>query len=114
MRLLTVEMPEPAIEAAVARGLLKPEDRTEAWPMIQSAYAAQLSERTLDWLIHNRVIAENQRTDTGLSQTHVVRRRAGPSVSTVAAMAAAVAQSETVTRKSLVPPSSAPMGRFAS
>ena len=37
MRLLTVEMPEPAIEAAVARGLLKPEDRTEAWTVIQSA-----------------------------------------------------------------------------
>ena len=65
MRLLTVEMPEPAIEAAVARGLLKSENRTEAWPVIQSAYAAQLSERALDWLIHNGVIAENQRTDTG-------------------------------------------------
>ena len=32
MRLFTVEVPEPSIEAAVARGLLKPEDRTEAGP----------------------------------------------------------------------------------
>jgi hypothetical protein len=32
--------------------------------VIQSAYAAQLSHRALDWLIHNGVITENQRTDT--------------------------------------------------
>jgi hypothetical protein len=34
------------------------EDRTEAWRVIQSAYAAQLSDRALDWLIHDGVIAE--------------------------------------------------------
>jgi hypothetical protein len=63
MRVLTVEMPEPAIEAAVARGLLKPEDRTEAWPVIQSVYAAQFSDAALDWLVRNEVIKGDQRAD---------------------------------------------------
>jgi hypothetical protein len=30
LRLLTVEIPEPVIEAAIARGLLKPEDCTQS------------------------------------------------------------------------------------
>ena len=47
MRLVTVEVPEAVIEAAVARGLLKPEDRAEAWPVIQGAYAAKLSDKAL-------------------------------------------------------------------
>ncbi len=64
VRLVTVEVPEPAIEAAVARGLLKPEDRAEAWPVIQGAYAAQLSDKALNWLTRNGVITEEQRTDT--------------------------------------------------
>ena len=49
--LFTVEVPEPVIEQAIARGLLKPEDRAEAWPVIQACYAAQLSDAALDWLI---------------------------------------------------------------
>jgi hypothetical protein len=45
LRLLTLEMPEPAIETAVVRGLLKPEETTQAWSVIKSVYAAQLSDR---------------------------------------------------------------------
>ena len=56
-------MPEPAIETAVARGFLKPEETTQAWSAIQSVYAAQLSDRALDWLIDNAVITTEQRTN---------------------------------------------------
>ena len=38
LRLLTLEMPEPAIETAIARGFLKPEETTQAWSVIQSVY----------------------------------------------------------------------------
>jgi hypothetical protein len=63
LRLLTVEMPETTIDAAIARGFLKPEDSTQAWAVIQSAYATQLSERALNWLTDNRVITSEQRTN---------------------------------------------------
>ena len=53
LRLLTLEMPETAIDAAVARGFLKPEDSTLAWSVIQSVYANQLSDRALNWLTDN-------------------------------------------------------------
>ncbi len=63
MRVLTVEVPEPAIEAAVARGLLKPENRDKAWAVIEACYASQLSDAALDWLVCNEVIKGEQRTD---------------------------------------------------
>jgi hypothetical protein len=62
-RLLTLEMPETAIEAAIARGLLKPEESGQAWSVIESVYAAQLSDEALSLLISNRVIAGHQRAD---------------------------------------------------
>lgn len=34
VRVLKVEVPERFIEAAIARGLLKPNDRADAWPVI--------------------------------------------------------------------------------
>jgi hypothetical protein len=65
LRLPTLEMPEPAIETAVVRGFLKPEETTQAWSVIQSVYAAQLSDRALnaalEWLIKGGVITEDQR-----------------------------------------------------
>ena len=63
LRLVTVEVPEPAIEAAVARGLLKPEDHAEAWAVVQGCYAAQLSDAALDGLISDGVIMRDQRAD---------------------------------------------------
>src|SRR6516162_8518120 len=63
LRLLTLEMPERAIDAAIARGFLKPEDSTQAWSVIQSVYATQLSERALNWLTDNAVITTEQRTN---------------------------------------------------
>jgi hypothetical protein len=45
LRLLTVEVPEPVIADAIARGLLKPEESTQAWAVIESVYAAQLSDK---------------------------------------------------------------------
>jgi hypothetical protein len=63
LRLLTLEMPETAIEAAIARGFLKPEDSTQGWSVIESVYATQLSERALDWLTDNAVITAEQRTN---------------------------------------------------
>jgi hypothetical protein len=63
LRLLTLEIPETAIAAAVARGFLKPEDSTQAWSVIQSVYATLLSERALNWLTDNGVITTEQRTN---------------------------------------------------
>jgi hypothetical protein len=63
LRLLTLEMPETAIDAAIARGFLKPEEATQAWSVIESVYATQLSERALNWLIDNAVITPEQRTN---------------------------------------------------
>ena len=63
LRLLTLEMPVPAIETAIARGFLKPEETTQAWSVIQSVYAAQLSDRALNWLTDNAVITPVQRTN---------------------------------------------------
>ena len=48
--LFAVEVPEATIEEARARGLLPPQERTKAWKVIQSCYAAQLSDAVLDWL----------------------------------------------------------------
>jgi hypothetical protein len=56
-------MPETAIDAAIARGFLIPEDSTQAWSVIQSVYATQLSERALNWLSDNAVITAEQRTN---------------------------------------------------
>jgi hypothetical protein len=44
LRLFTLEVPEDLIDQALARDLLKPEDRTDWWPVIQACYAAQLSD----------------------------------------------------------------------
>jgi hypothetical protein len=63
LRLFAVEMPEPTIEDAIARGLLKPEDRTQPWSVIRSAFAAQLSDAALNWLTDHAVITTEQRTD---------------------------------------------------
>ena len=58
LRLFTVELPEPVIEDAIARGLLKREDHTRPWPTIQSCYAALLSDAALDWLTDGGEIAK--------------------------------------------------------
>jgi hypothetical protein len=65
LRLMTVEMPEATIEHAIARGLLKPEDRTRPWSVIQVCYASLLSEKAMQWLVRNGVIKANQCGDTG-------------------------------------------------
>ena len=62
LRLLAVEIPEPVIEAAIARGLLKPEDCTQSSSVMRSAFAAQLSDTALNWLTSNAVITWEQRT----------------------------------------------------
>ena len=63
LRLLTLEMPETAIDAAIARGFVKPKDSTLAWSVIDSVYRTQLSDTALDWLTDNAVITTEQRTD---------------------------------------------------
>ena len=63
LRLLTVEIPEPVIEAAIARGLLKPEDCSQSSSVVRSAFAAQLSDTALNWLTNNAVITSEQRAD---------------------------------------------------
>ena len=62
LRLLTVEIHESVIEDAIARGLLKPEESTQAWAVIGSVYAAQLSDKALKWLTDNAVIIAEQRS----------------------------------------------------
>ena len=63
LRLLTVEIPEPVIEDAIARGLLKPEESAQAWAVIGSVYAALLSDKALKWLADNAVIIAEQRSN---------------------------------------------------
>ena len=63
LRLLTVEIPEPVIEAAIARGLLKPEDCAQSSSVMRSVFAAQLSDTALNWLTSNAVITSEQRAD---------------------------------------------------
>ena len=63
LRLLTLEIPKSAIDAAVARDFLKPEDSTQAWSVIESVYATQLSDKALNWLTDNAVITTEQRTN---------------------------------------------------
>jgi hypothetical protein len=48
LRLLTVEIPEPVIEAAIARGLLKPEDCAQSSSVMRSAtfrYGTELAHQ---------------------------------------------------------------------
>jgi hypothetical protein len=52
-----------AINAAIARGFLKPEETTRAWSVIESVYATQLSETALNWLTDNAVITTEERTN---------------------------------------------------
>jgi hypothetical protein len=61
--LLTLEMPERITEAAITRGLLKPEDRVSAWVALQAAFASMLSDNALSWLVRNGVIRSDQRAD---------------------------------------------------
>ncbi len=63
LRLMTVQMPEAAIEHAISRGLLKPEDRSKPWPVIQACYASWLSDTAMQWLIRNGVINDKERGD---------------------------------------------------
>jgi hypothetical protein len=60
LRLFTIEAPTANIEHAIARGLLKPEDRANAWWVIQACYASQLSDAALDGLIDGGVIEKKQ------------------------------------------------------
>jgi hypothetical protein len=64
LRLMTVEMPEASIEHAISRGLLKPEDCTKPWPVIQACYAALLSEKAMQWLNRNGMMKGEERGDT--------------------------------------------------
>jgi hypothetical protein len=80
LRLMTVAMPQAAIEHAISRGLLKPEDRTKPWTVIQACYASWLSEPAMQWLIRNGLINDNERGDAAailrsISNWH---ERAGP------------------------------------
>ena len=56
-------MPETAIDAAIARGFLKPKDSTLAWSVIDSVYRTQLSDTALNWLTDNAVMSSEQRTN---------------------------------------------------
>jgi len=61
LRLLAVEIHEPVIEAAIARGLLKPEDCAQSSSVMRSAFAAQLSDTALNWLTSNAAITRERR-----------------------------------------------------
>ena len=63
MCLITVEMPNAVIEGAIARGLLKRGASAEPWSVIESAYASQLSDGAINWLVNNGVIARDQAGD---------------------------------------------------
>ena len=66
MCLITIEMPNAVIEGAIARGLLKREASTEPWSLIECAYASQLSDAAINWLVNNGVIARDQAGDAAV------------------------------------------------
>ncbi len=41
LRLMSVAMPEASIDQAITRGLLKPEDRSRPWSVIQASIVAK-------------------------------------------------------------------------
>ena len=59
----TVTVPETVIEPALIRGLLAEEDRLQPWRVIESCYAAQLSDAALERLIREGVITRQQRAE---------------------------------------------------
>jgi hypothetical protein len=61
--LFSVEVPRALIEATVARGLLEPNDSVDAWKVTDALYANELSDKALDWLVHNGVIRSEQQAD---------------------------------------------------
>jgi hypothetical protein len=63
VRLVTVEVPEGVVREAIARALLKSEERPEPWTLIQACYASLLSDAALDWLTRNEVITGELRAD---------------------------------------------------
>jgi hypothetical protein len=63
LRLLIVEVPEPVIQEASARGLLASEEYAEPWTVIQACHAAQLSDAALDWLMRKEIIRRKQSAD---------------------------------------------------
>jgi hypothetical protein len=63
LRLFTIEVSEDLIDEALARDLLKPEDRTDWWAVVQACYAVQLSDVALDRLINSGLITREQRGD---------------------------------------------------
>src|SRR5262245_57561250 len=63
LRLLTLEIPESAIDAAIARGFLRPEESAQGWSVIDIVYRTQLSDTALDWLTDNVVVTTEQRTN---------------------------------------------------
>ncbi len=73
LRVFTVTVPETAIEDAVTRGLLAAQNRAELWPVVQSCYAAQLSDAALEWLISRGVIKREQRGDAAATLRGISR-----------------------------------------
>ena len=63
LRWLTLEMPETAIDAAIARGFLKPEDSTQAWSGDPKRLRHSAFREALNWLTDNGVITTEQRTN---------------------------------------------------
>jgi hypothetical protein len=48
------------------RGLLKSEASAEPWSVIECAYASQLSDAAINWLVNNGVIARDQAGDAAV------------------------------------------------
>ena len=57
----TVEMPKADIEDAIARGVLKSD--YDAWNVLDAYYADHLSDAALEWLVANKVIKHEDRSD---------------------------------------------------
>ena len=62
----TVTVPETVIEPALVRGLLAEEERLQPWRVIESCYAAQLSDAALERLIRHGVIKREQRAEAAV------------------------------------------------
>lgn len=62
------------LEPALVRGLLAEEDRLQPWRVIESCYAAQLSDAALERLIREGVIKREQRAEAAAILRGISRR----------------------------------------
>ncbi len=61
VRRLSISLYERAVSKAVARGLLKHEDRGDPWTVTSALFAGMFNDHTIQWLHKRGLLAWNER-----------------------------------------------------